>query len=44
MMAAHAKIRIALRGRVAEEVVYGKITTGTESDIEQSLHRLTQPE
>ena len=29
-----AKIRVALGGRVAEEVVYGKITTGAESDIE----------
>jgi cell division protease FtsH len=30
-----AKIRVALGGRTAEEVVYGKITTGAESDIEQ---------
>jgi cell division protease FtsH len=30
-----AKIRVALGGRVAEEVVYDKITTGAESDIEQ---------
>jgi cell division protease FtsH len=30
-----AKIRVALGGRVAEEIVYGKITTGAESDIEQ---------
>ena len=30
-----AKIKVALGGRVAEEVVYGKITTGAESDIEQ---------
>jgi cell division protease FtsH len=30
-----AKIRVALGGRVAEEVVYGKITTGAESDIQQ---------
>jgi cell division protease FtsH len=30
-----AKIRVSLGGRVAEEVVYGKITTGAESDIEQ---------
>ncbi len=30
-----AKIRVALGGRVAEEVVYGKLTTGAESDIEQ---------
>jgi cell division protease FtsH len=30
-----AKIRVALGGRVAEEVVHGKITTGAESDIQQ---------
>jgi cell division protease FtsH len=30
-----AKIKVALGGRVAEEVVYGSITTGAESDIEQ---------
>ncbi len=30
-----AKIRVALGGRVAEEIVYGKITTGAESDIAQ---------
>src|SRR5947208_3274237 len=30
-----AKIRVSLGGRVAEEVVYGKITTGAESDLEQ---------
>ena len=30
-----AKIKVALGGRAAEEVVYGKITTGAESDIEQ---------
>jgi cell division protease FtsH len=30
-----AKIRVALAGRVAEEVVYGRITTGAESDIQQ---------
>jgi cell division protease FtsH len=30
-----AKIRVSLGGRVAEEVVYGRITTGAESDIEQ---------
>jgi cell division protease FtsH len=30
-----AKIRVALGGRVAEEIVYGKITTGAESDIQQ---------
>ena len=30
-----AKIHVALGGRVAEEVVYGTITTGAESDIQQ---------
>ena len=30
-----AKIKVALGGRVAEEVVYNTITTGAESDIEQ---------
>jgi cell division protease FtsH len=30
-----AKIKVALGGRVAEEVVYGVITTGAESDIQQ---------
>src|SRR5262249_33456178 len=30
-----AQIKVALGGRVAEEVVYGTITTGAESDIEQ---------
>jgi cell division protease FtsH len=30
-----AKISVALGGRAAEEVVYGKITTGAESDLEQ---------
>jgi cell division protease FtsH len=30
-----AKIKVSLGGRVAEEVVYGKITTGAESDLEQ---------
>ncbi len=29
-----AQIRVSLGGRVAEEVVYGKITTGAESDIQ----------
>src|SRR5579864_4847521 len=29
-----ARIRVALGGRAAEEVVYGKITTGAESDIQ----------
>jgi cell division protease FtsH len=30
-----AKIAVSLGGRVAEEVVYGTITTGAESDIQQ---------
>jgi cell division protease FtsH len=30
-----AKIRVALGGRVAEEIVYNSITTGAESDIQQ---------
>jgi cell division protease FtsH len=30
-----AKIRVALGGRVAEEIVYGEPTTGAESDIQQ---------
>jgi cell division protease FtsH len=30
-----AKIKVALGGRAAEEVVYGAITTGAESDIQQ---------
>jgi len=30
-----AKIRVALGGRVAEETIYGAITTGAESDIQQ---------
>ncbi len=30
-----AKIDVALGGRVAEEVVYGVVTTGAESDIQQ---------
>lgn len=30
-----AKIRVALGGRVAEELVFGNITTGAESDIQQ---------
>src|SRR5215218_10111748 len=29
------KIKVALGGRVAEEIVYGSITTGAESDIQQ---------
>ena len=30
-----AKVAVALGGRVAEEIVYGTITTGAESDIQQ---------
>ena len=30
-----AKIKVALGGRTAEEVVYGEITTGAESDLQQ---------
>jgi cell division protease FtsH len=30
-----AKIRVSLGGRVAEEVVYGRVTTGAESDLQQ---------
>jgi cell division protease FtsH len=30
-----AKIKVALGGRVAEEIVFGAISTGAESDIEQ---------
>jgi cell division protease FtsH len=30
-----AKIKVALGGRVAEEIVYGKVTTGAEADIQQ---------
>jgi cell division protease FtsH len=30
-----AKIRVALAGRAAEEIIYGTITTGAESDIDQ---------
>jgi cell division protease FtsH len=30
-----AKIKVSLGGRVAEEVVYGNITTGAESDLQQ---------
>jgi cell division protease FtsH len=30
-----AKVQVALGGRVAEEVIYGEITTGAESDIQQ---------
>src|ERR671934_260551 len=31
----HAKIKVALGGRAAEEVVYGEASTGAESDIQQ---------
>src|SRR5438128_737945 len=30
-----AKIRVALGGRAAEEIVFGDVTTGAESDIQQ---------
>ena len=30
-----ARIKVALGGRAAEELVYGDITTGAESDIQQ---------
>ena len=30
-----AQIKVALGGRVAEEIVFGDITTGAESDIQQ---------
>jgi cell division protease FtsH len=30
-----ARIRVALAGRVAEEIVYGTVTSGAESDIQQ---------
>jgi cell division protease FtsH len=30
-----AKIKVALGGRAAEELVYGEVTTGAESDIQQ---------
>jgi cell division protease FtsH len=30
-----AKIKVSLGGRVAEEVVFGKLTTGAESDLQQ---------
>jgi cell division protease FtsH len=30
-----AKIKVALGGRVAEEVIYSKVTTGAESDLQQ---------
>jgi cell division protease FtsH len=30
-----ARIKVALGGRAAEELVYGEVTTGAESDIEQ---------
>src|SRR5215211_1043322 len=31
----HAKIKVAIGGRAAEEVVFGEISTGAESDIDQ---------
>ena len=31
----HAKIKVALGGRAAEEVVFGDLTTGAESDFQQ---------
>ena len=36
-----ARIKVALGGRVAEQVVYGNITTGAESDI-QNLTRIAR--
>jgi cell division protease FtsH len=33
--ALRAKIRVSAGGRVAEEIVYGSVTTGAESDIQQ---------
>ena len=30
-----AKIKLALGGRVAEEIVYGDVTTGAQDDIKQ---------
>src|SRR4029077_14999292 len=30
-----AKIKVALGGRAAEEIVFGDLTTGAESDIQQ---------
>jgi cell division protease FtsH len=30
-----AKLKVAVAGRVAEEIVYGTVTTGAESDIQQ---------
>jgi cell division protease FtsH len=31
----HARIRVALAGRVAEEIIFGETSTGAESDIQQ---------
>jgi cell division protease FtsH len=31
----HAKIKVAVGGRAAEEIVFGDLTTGAESDIQQ---------
>jgi cell division protease FtsH len=36
-----AKIKVSLGGRVAEEIVFGEVTTGAESDIQQ-LTRITR--
>jgi cell division protease FtsH len=36
-----AKIKVSLGGRVAEEIVFGDVTTGAESDIQQ-LTRITR--
>jgi cell division protease FtsH len=36
-----AKIKVSLGGRVAEEVVFGDVTTGAESDIQQ-ITRITR--
>jgi cell division protease FtsH len=33
-----AQIKVSLGGRVAEQVVYGEITTGAESDLQQLTH------
>ena len=32
------KIKVAVGGRVAEEIAFGNITTGAESDIQQATH------
>ncbi|MFN2629565.1 MAG: hypothetical protein ABR569_13155 [Gaiellaceae bacterium] len=33
-----AKIKVALGGRAAEEIVFGDLTTGAESDIQKLTH------